>query len=226
MPTRVRASPSKPLVIGLTGTFGAGKDAAQAILARYYESKGLHAVSTGTAEELRAYCREHGYPLDRPTLQRVATDVRETLGTGYFGKRCVDKIKKARPRAKVGLITAFRHVGEVNAVRKAFGKNFVLIAIDAPALIRYKRATQRARAGEQRLTFAQFKESQEKEMQGKGGGQQIAKVMDMADRLLWNNSTLATFAEDLRRIADELEENWRAGRAVLVHPARIKRAKR
>ena len=80
---------------------------------------------------------------------------------------------------------------------------FVLIAVDAPLMTRYRRSLSRGRARDAEETVEQFVEHDDREVYGLGGsaGQSIRASMSMADHLVLN-------------VADEAE----LGRRVLAIP--------
>ncbi len=177
------------IVLGFTGTFAAGKDTAISIIAEKYGSK---AFEISTANLVREEAAKRGLSLGRENLQSVSNDMRLKHGAGIFAKMSVEQINAQHDKT-IALVSGIRTTGEINELRKAFNKNFFLIAINAPIETRYLRIKQRARAGENLLSFEQFKQSEEREMQGAAGphSQNIAATMKMADYTIDNNGTEA-----------------------------------
>ncbi len=171
------------IVLGFTGTFAAGKDTAISIIASKFGT-GIFQVST--SDLVREETTRRGLSLQRENLRVVSNDMRQKHGSGVFGKMTVQRIKQ-RPEKQVFLVSGIRTVGEVSELRKEFGKDFHLIAIDAPIEVRYQRVKQRARAGEHVLSFEEFKQSEEKEMKGAVHEQNITNTMELADYTIDND---------------------------------------
>ena len=118
-----------PNLIGVSGTFGSGKDSLARILVNEY---GYTEVSTSDLVREVAM-RERG-SIERPVLAEVATMCREKYGAGYFVEVGLDK-----PRPLV--ITGIRSLGEMKALKQADG---IMVYIDAPIEERCRRMIGRA----------------------------------------------------------------------------------
>jgi len=184
------------IALGFCGTFAAGKDLAVHLVEEKFKGKAFH-VSTG--DLVRDETAHRGLSLARENLQLVSNDMRFTRGLGILGRIAAEKISKQRGK-QIALVSGIRNVGEVEELRKAFGNNFSLIAIDAPIKLRYERVKHRARAGEQVLSFAEFKASQEKELKGAAHSQNILAVMKMADFAIQNTGTKTELREKIEGI--------------------------
>ena len=82
-------------------------------------------------------------------------------------------------------ITSIRHPDEVNELRKI--KDFVLVNINSPQFLRFKRMQNRKRLGDPE-TLEKFIGLENKESQLEGSGQQLKRVADMADINFTNDS--------------------------------------
>ncbi len=174
-------------MLGFTGTFASGKDTAISLMAARFGKK---AIQVSTSDLAREEVRKKGLPLTRENIRVVANETRLKHGAGFFGKKAADMIKLNLPNFDVFLVSGTRSIGEIQALRQAFGKNFYLIAVDAPIKMRYKRVKKRAREGEHVLSFEEFKASQDKELRGEAHSQNIAAVMKIADFTVQNNGSL------------------------------------
>lgn len=185
------------IVLGFTGTFAAGKDTAIAIIAAKFGAK---AMQISTSDICREETAKHGLPITRDNIFKVANETRFKYGAGVFGRLAAERIKKHVLSTGIFLVSGIRNPGEVEELAKAFGKDFHLIAVDAPLEVRYQRVKERSREGEGVLSFEDFKKSQEKEMNGEAHSQNIASVMKMADFTVQNNSDLRKFEEKIEGI--------------------------
>ena len=184
------------IVLGFTGTFAAGKDTVISIVASKFPNKSLEVSTSNLVREETA---KRNLPLTRDNFFAVANDMRLRFGGGIFGQMTVDRIRE-HPEKSVFLVSGIRSIGEVETLRQAFGKNFKLIAVDAPIELRYKRIQARDREGEHVLTFAEFKASQEKELKGEAHSQNISAVMKMADYTIQNSGSAAELEEKVEEM--------------------------
>ncbi|MFQ5406580.1 MAG: AAA family ATPase [Candidatus Micrarchaeia archaeon] len=176
--------------IGLTGTFGSGKGSFSEILCRK-TSCAFYSLS----DEVRKECERQGKSFQRDSLRAVANETRRREGVGVFAKRVLQKALKDEGK-QVVIVDSVRTPGEVEALRNALGKRFVLVAVDAPLDVRYERVKERARAQEQLLSLEQFKESENVEMHSKDPfGQDLSKVMQSADYTVENTGSTKELEE-------------------------------
>jgi dephospho-CoA kinase len=167
-------------LIGLTGTNGAGKGE----VAGHLRTKGYAYFSL--SDEIRAELRKKGKEETRDNLIAAGNALRRRFGPDILARRVM---KKIRGKAVIDSIRSSR---EVAFFRRR--KGFVLVAVDAPAELRFIRARQRGRA-ESASTLAEFIAKEKEEMAGGRAGQQLRRSMEMADIVIINAGTL----EALRR---------------------------
>jgi dephospho-CoA kinase len=177
------------MIIGLTGTNGAGKDT----VADYFKEKGFAYFSL--SDEVRAECDLRGLPKDRDTMQRVANEMRGNLGADILAKMVLEKIHLGN--IKNALVVSIRNPHEVEAF-KAFG-NFIMLAVDAPAELRYQRISSRGRTDDA-VTFEKFVSQEEFERHGSPTGQQLDAVIKMANHVLINDGTREELYQKVEKI--------------------------
>jgi dephospho-CoA kinase len=178
--------------IGVTGTHGSGKDTAAQILAEL-----LDAPNYNLADELREELRRRGLEVNRDNLTAVVTAWRKKEGGDVLAKRIYSRIIGLQKKPSFVVMGPMRHPAEVSFFKKKFGKKFVLLAVDAPAEIRFQRMKERMREGEAKMTFAQFKEKEAREMSGKGADMNISACMAQADYTVSNEGTMAELKKKL-----------------------------
>lgn len=176
------------MIIGVTGTYGAGKDA----VAEYLISKGFNHYSL--SDELRAILRELNIEESREALIKIGNELREKHGPGHVAERVAKKLK--RP----AVVTSIRNPKEVDTLRENEG--FVMVHIDADRKIRYGRTVLRARTGDT-MTFEEFVEKEEKELSGGANEQNLAACFAKADHVIMNEAKI----EDLHKEIEKLLEN-------------------
>ncbi|MBI4406374.1 AAA family ATPase [Candidatus Micrarchaeota archaeon] len=192
------------LFLGFTGTFASGKDTAISLIADRFRNK---ALQVSTSDLAREEVRKKGLPITRENIRLVANEMRLKHGAGFFGKKAVQIIKDNLRSYEVFLVSGTRSVGEIQALRQAFGKNFYLIAVDAPVEERYKRIKTRAREDEHVLSFEDFKKSEELEMKGAKHGQNIAQVMKLADFTIQNTGSVQELEEKIEEFLKKIMPN-------------------
>lgn len=174
------------IVIGITGTTGAGKDT----LADYLKSQGF--VYHSLSDILREECTRRNLPHERDNLIAIGNELRTTLGPGVLGKLTAEKIEK-RGEQKA-LAVSIRHPAEIEALRALPG--FFLISVDAPLELRFERIKKRGRP-EDAVTFEKFREQEDRERAGGQNEQQLNHVMALADAHIDNSGTLAEFYQKI-----------------------------
>ena len=179
-----------PNLIGVSGTFGSGKDSLARILVNEY---GYTEVSTSDLVREVAM-RERG-SIERPVLAEVATMCREKYGAGYFVEVGLDK-----PRPLV--ITGIRSLGEMKALKQADG---IMVYIDAPIEERYRRMIGRARDAEAQVSLEEFRQREEQEMYSGDSDADfnIREIGKQADVKIVNDGT---FEEFRGRVIDVLSQ--------------------
>jgi len=117
------------LIIGITGTLGAGKGT---IVDYLIEKKGYNhfSVRAFITEEIK----RRGLKVDRDSMTSVANDLRAKHSPAYIAEQLYEKAKKS---AKSSIIESLRTPGEVKLLQSK--GNFYLFAVDANPTIRYKR---------------------------------------------------------------------------------------
>lgn len=177
----------KKIIIGVTGTFCAGKDT----VADYLVRNGFFYLSL--SDLVREECLRRNCYNGRDDLIRVANELRQSRGFGILAEMALEKVKE---KEKV-VIVSIRNPGEVEEFKKNI--NFFMINVDAPINLRYQRAQQRGKIDD-KVNFEKFKAQEDFERKGSGSQQQLDKVASMADYTIINNGTI----EDLNKKIDQI----------------------
>ena len=121
------------MIIGLTGTNGAGKTE----VSEYLKSRGFeyHSLSDEIREEIRRTGRE----ITREVLIGVGNDLREKFGPGILAERILPKLERDHNY----VIDSIRNPYEVEVLKRR--KDFILLAVDADQTTRFERSRKRAR---------------------------------------------------------------------------------
>lgn len=169
-------------LIGISGTFASGKDTVAEFLARDH---GFIHVSTG--DIVRKVARAKYSSIERPVLQKAATELRYEKGAGAL---VLEALKEPRPL----VVTGIRSLGEAKVLKDAGG---TLLFVDAPVEVRYERMKSRLRDNETILTLEEFKTNEAKELYAGPNDEDfnIRGVGEMADIHLENVLPLNDFIE-------------------------------
>ena len=177
-----------PELIGISGTFGSGKDSLSQYLA---DNFGFTHVSTSDLVREVAM-RERG-SVERPVLREVAEESRQKFGGGYFVEQGL-----TRPRPLV--ISGIRSLGEMNTLKQAGG---MMIFVDAPLELRFSRVASRNRDDETTISLAEFEKREALELYSGplDTDFNIRAIGEQADIKLDNSGTKEEF---LQKASDKL----------------------
>ena len=176
------------MIVGLTGTNGAGKTE----ISEYLKSRSFeyHSLSDEIREEIRRTDRE----ITREVLIEVGNDLRERFGPGILAERILPKLERDHNY----VIDSIRNPFEVEVLKRR--KDFILLAVDADQTLRFERSRKRARENAAQ-TIEQFSDEEKRELESENpASQQLQATRRKADLIVTNNGTL----DDLHRRLDEL----------------------
>ena len=185
-------------VIGLTGTIGAGKEIVREILEKKFN---VTSVRLSDLLETNAL-KKNKVRITRSIQQNLGDELRQKYGNHVLAKIAVDFMKKT---SELKIIDGIRNPGEVDFLKKQFGDEFKLIAIDASQQIRFERVVKRNRDVDPK-TMEEFIKVDERD-QGKEQpeyGQQVKKCIEMADIVIQNDGTLEEFQKKLDDVIKQL----------------------
>lgn len=178
------------MIIGITGKFCTGKDTAAHIL----EEKGF--IHLSLSDILREELTNQGIPITRDRLHALGDKLRAEHGAGVLAQRAIVRMH----HGKNYVVTSIRNPGEVETLRKQ--PPFILICVDAPLELRFKRLMERTdRKEDLSITTPQDLElSERKEMESDPTKLQLHTVAKLADIVVHNDKDLAHLRAQLERI--------------------------
>lgn len=182
------------IIIGITGTLGAGKGT---IVDYLVGEKGF--VHYSVRAFLLEKIKERGLPENRDSMYNLANELRAKHGPSYvsdqlylmaleFGKDCV--------------IESIRTPGEIESLR---GKgHFFLLATDADPAVRYRRILLR-QSETDLVSWETFSANEKREMSTTDPNKQnLRKCIEMADFVLLNNSTKKDLIRQVDQVLDQV----------------------
>ncbi len=180
------------MIIGLTGTNGAGKT----VTAEYLKSRSFHFHSL--SDEIREELARQGKEATRANLIEAGNQLRGEHGPAVLAERIKAKL---RPDWNF-VIDSIRNPYEVRALRSA--RDFRLLKVDAPVELRYERV--RRRGGPRTpASFEEFVELERREMESDNpANQQLLATYELADLTVWNDGAI----EDLHLRLDQTLRDW------------------
>ncbi len=170
------------MILGITGTIGAGKGT----VVEYLVTKGYkhYSMRAAIVEEIE----KRGLPVNRVTMNEVATDMRRKHGASYFSDLL--RGRAVAEGSKDLIIESIRTTMEAEKIKGLGG--FILV-VDAPESIRYERIQGRGSVTDH-VSLEEFRAQEAREMTSENlddpSFMNIRGVMDMADATIVNDGTL------------------------------------
>jgi len=187
------------LIIGITGTLGAGKGTIVKYLTEVEEFS-HYSVRVFLTDKI-AY---RNLPLNRDSMMLVANELRTSNGPSYI----IDELYlQARRSGHNCVIESIRTAGEIESLKRK--GNFHLFAVDADPKIRYERITRRKSATDA-VSFEVFLANEEREYTSNNPNKQnLKKCIEMADYRFNNDGSIEQLnirvGEVLRKIKEKNE---------------------
>lgn len=164
------------MIIGITGTLGAGKGT----VAEYLVGKrgfDYFSVRNFLVEEVE----RRGLPVNRDTITETANDLRARHGAGHIAEQLLGRAQEARGNV---VIESVRTLGEADYLKS---RGALLWAVDADIRARYERIVKRASETD-KVSFEKFVADERRETASDDPNKQnLSAVRDRADIVLTNN---------------------------------------
>lgn len=185
------------LIIGITGTLGAGKGTVVEYL-RSQRNFTYFSVRQFLMEEVH---RRRMDP-NRDSLTYVANDLRSKHSPSYI----VDELyRQASEAGGNAIIESIRAVGEVESLRKK--GSFVLLAVDAEPETRYARILNRGSETDH-IDYATFLSNEKREFSNTDPNKQnLQACMKLADITLLNNGSIGDLHAEIDKFLGNLQDD-------------------
>lgn len=167
------------MIIGITGTDGAGKGS----VVSYLETKDFTHYSA--REFIVAEIQRQGLTVDRNQMRLTGNELRVKHGNEFVIKQAYKRARQTK--VKNVIIESVRVVAEAEYLKNHGG---VLLAVDADQSVRYQRVQQRRSESDQ-VTYEQFVQQDNAESLSNNPSEQSKlAVMQMADYVIMNDGTI------------------------------------
>lgn len=181
------------LIIGITGTLGAGKGT---IVDYLVNQKGFKHYSV--SGYLTGQLLKQKRTIDRNGMREIANEIRTKFGPDYITKILFEKAKRAKGKA---VIESIRNPKEAEFIKKHGG---YLFAVDADQKTRYDRIKSRG-SKKDSVTFKEFKEQEEKESKTTDPNvQNLPKCILIADYKFDNNNTIKSLYAKVEKVISKI----------------------
>lgn len=181
------------MIIGITGTLGAGKGT----VVEFLKEKGFNHFSA--RDFITQEIIKRNLPVNRDSMVLVGNSLRENNSPSYVAEQL---FIQAQEKGGDCVIESLRTPGEINKLREK--KDFVMFAVDADQKLRYQRAILRKSETDQ-ISFEKFINQEKTEMETTDPNKQnLSKCISMADYVFQNDGTID---ELNKQVEDALNKN-------------------
>lgn len=185
------------MIIGISGRIAAGKET----LTQFLRDKGIKYFET--RQVLIQILKEQGKEITRSNMQDLGDRLRKDGGAGALMQKILERINY---QDENWIIDSLRNSGEAEFLRKKLGKNFILISVDAPREIRFKRMKARMKQADN-SNWEEFLKVDERDNFDKENpmGQQTGKLIEMSDYVIVNDGKLEDAMKKMEDIWEEIK---------------------
>ncbi len=182
------------IVIGITGTLGAGKGTIVDFLVT--EKKFQHySVRAYLVETLK----QQGMPVNRDTMTALANQLRADHTPSYITDQLYEQAIQSHDHV---IIESIRTPGEIISLREK--GHFILFAVDADMRTRYERIKLR-KSETDHISWETFQENEQREMTSEDPHKQnLQQCIEMADYVFENNGNIEELYASINQILKEI----------------------
>jgi dCMP deaminase len=185
------------IVIGITGTIGAGKGT----IVDFLKDRGYKHYSA--REFLVNHIQNSGIEVDRDSMTIAANHLRKLNGANFIVKSLLDKAIEMQENC---VIESIRNPLEIDYLKQ--NSKFFLFSVDAKIELRYKRINKRKSATDF-VSFETFIENETREFSSlNANNQNLGECIARADYKFMNNGSVETLKKEVEKIITQLEYQY------------------
>ncbi len=191
-------------VVGLTGSICSGKTTVRKLLEKFLSQRG-ECKSLVLSDVLKSILKERGEEITRENLQNLGNELRKGEGPSALVKLSLENLESSPDFL---IIDGIRNLGEVEYLKERFGKDFVLVAVDAPFELRYRRWMERKRS-EDVSSLEEFRKVNDRDLgiEEPPWGQRVIDCMKVADCRIVNEGSLESLEEEIKKLVEKILQN-------------------
>jgi dephospho-CoA kinase len=178
------------MIIGITGTDGAGKGT----VVRYLvDQKGFTHYSS--RKHILEEIEKQGLETDRNQMRLTGNELRETFGNDVIVSKSL--VQMEQDGVEHAVIESLRTVAEAETLKREGG---ILLAVDADQALRFQRVQER-RSETDKVSFEEFVAHENLESDDPNPhGMQKKRVVEMADYTILNNGSLTELEKQTEEV--------------------------
>ena len=196
------AMATRRIIVGVTGTNGAGKGTVVDRLVTKYNFAHYSVRGYLLGEMKKRKIKN----TDRDAMRRLANEIRANQSPSYIVEQLFDEAQRpvdSCPDVPISIIESIRVPMEALALRRRAEGNFFLLAVDANPTTRYNRIIKRQSETDS-VTFSEFMQQEKFEMQNAEEHKQNLKgCIELADKLIFNDHSVEELNADVDKFV-----NW------------------
>ncbi len=193
-------------IIAFVGLPLSGKSTASSVA----KEMGIPVIVMG--DIVREEVKKRGLEFNDENAGKIANELREKEGMDAIAKRCIPKIRELN--TDVVVIDGIRGIAEVERFKKAFGEDFILISIECPIEVRFKRALTRCRGDD--LSIKSIEDLKRRDEREISWG--MLDAMNVANLTVENIGSLEDFKDKIKNILKVFTKCVEAEVYVKVNP--------
>lgn len=183
------------MLLGVTGRNAAGKTT----IVEWFVNQGWDGCSCSDA--IRHWLRENGQEITRENLTQGGRTLRSQGGAGILAEMLLDRMNPEQNT----IIDSIRTPDEVFALRSR--DDFLLIEVNVPLDLRWKRMQERARDGDP-VDYEFFLKQEDAEAIAEdSSGQALIATANLSDVVISNHGTLSELYESLEILTLSFNQN-------------------
>ena len=183
------------IIIGITGTLGAGKGTVVEYLTEHKNF--IHFSVRGYLAEV---IKARGEEVNRDSLTHTANELRRQNGPAFIIE---ELYRKAYESGMNCIIESIRTPGEIDSLRQRPG--FYLLAVDADIQIRYHRIQTRASETDH-IDFDTFQSNEQREMHSDDPNKQnLSECINRADFVISNDGSIEELHRQIEAILEKTD---------------------